>query len=254
MSKEPPERKSSKSPSQVKRTSGRSRCSRSSSSNRSNTPSPSLRFSSDNECQTSNSNHSAPPPRLDQSKIKHIEVHNYEMESDSGSDNDLSNEAKRIMKRRKKEKEQLERLGSLVPIDTDTEADILRIAESNSTATPIPPRPKRIEMSIQTISLSQECNLDESDTRTSNLNNPYGPRTSKSVAFGKVCESSQVMSDTSGSTQSGGSSTLVDPSSPDRGHSMPDVVSSSPASYHERFKTRRRSEEQDSFKKLGKNP
>jgi len=179
----------------------------SSTSNRSNrsspaaTPESSKRRSnrnvpSDNEQSTSNNENAPKGTQSEQrKKIKDVQVYNYELDSDSGSDEGLSNEAKRIMKSRKKEQDRLKRLGSLVPIDTETDLDNIRLAESCSTAAPIPPRPKRVEMSLQTITLSdvdiagvQSENL----IRRSSIFDPYAARVSKSVTFGTVCEGEYV--------------------------------------------------------------
>ena len=74
-----------------------------------------------------------------------IPLYDYESTTtfDLGSDSDedeLSNEAKRIMRKRKKEKENLAKLGKLVPIDTKTEENALEAAASTSRALPLPLR------------------------------------------------------------------------------------------------------------------
>jgi len=165
--------------------------------------------SSDNEQDTSNNENEQKGSQSEQrKKIKDVQIYNYELDSDSGSDEGLSNEAKRIMKRRKKEQDRLKRLGSLVPIDTDTDLDNIRLAESSSTAAPIPPRPKRVEMSLQTITLSDVdiTGVASQDLRRrSILFDPYAARVSKSVTFGTVCEGEVV-----GSIRSSAASSVTD--------------------------------------------
>jgi len=194
--------------------SGSNRSSSNRSSPRAGTPESSKRRSnrnapSDNEQDTSNNVNEPKGSQSEQrKKIKDVQIYNYELDSDSGSDEGLSNEAKRIMKRRKKEQDRLKRLGSLVPIDTDTDLDNIRLAESSSTAAPIPPRPKRVEMSLQTITLSDVdiTGVASQDLRRrSILFDPYAARVSKSVTFGTVCEGEVV-----GSIRSSAASSVTD--------------------------------------------
>ena len=72
----------------------------------------------------------------------------FALDSDSDDETELSNEAKRIMKKRKKEKEKLAKLGKLVPIDTSSES--VDIAAGQSQALPLPLREKISELSVMT--------------------------------------------------------------------------------------------------------
>merc|ERR1711973_340282 len=72
---------------------------------------------------------------------------------DSGSDDDLTIEAKRVMRERKREKQQLEKLGTLTPIvSTSTEATSIpaSLASSKMGMDPIPMRKKRADTQIST--------------------------------------------------------------------------------------------------------
>merc|ERR1711915_6030 len=73
---------------------------------------------------------------------------------DSGSDDDLTIEAKRIMRDRKREKQQLEKLGTLTPISTSTLSSSSSVPLGHSCSKtgrdPIPMRKKRADTQIQT--------------------------------------------------------------------------------------------------------
>ena len=98
-----------------------------------------------------------PPPLYDYSSTT-----TFALESDSDED-DLSNEAKRIMKKRKKEKEQLAKLGPLVPIDTEA----IEVAESQSRAMALPLREKVSEMSVLTTVNSKASSAGSTSIKTS---------------------------------------------------------------------------------------
>jgi len=66
----------------------------------------------------------------------------------SGSDDDLGPEAKRILRKRKLEKQKLAKLGKLIPIETELDQDTISIAESISNAQPLPLRTKVAESNL----------------------------------------------------------------------------------------------------------
>merc|ERR1711911_223326 len=61
---------------------------------------------------------------------------------DSGSDDEMSIEAKRVLRRKKLEREKLQKLGKLIPIETENEPENIKLAESQSEAYALPMRPK----------------------------------------------------------------------------------------------------------------
>ena len=95
---------------------------------------------------------------------------------DSGSDDEMSIEAKRVLRRKKLEREKLQKLGKfiklqfnlrdlrlcdklkkgkLIPIETENEPEIIKLAESHSEAYALPMRPKE-----------EVSNLTDRDPRT----------------------------------------------------------------------------------------
>merc|ERR1711917_87350 len=70
---------------------------------------------------------------------------------DSGTDDEMSIEAKRILRLKKLEREKLQKLGKLIPIDTENEADIIELATSNSEAYALPMRPKEEISNLTTL-------------------------------------------------------------------------------------------------------
>ena len=104
---------------------------------------------------------------------------------DSGSDDEMSIEAKRVLRRKKLEREKLQKLGKfiklqfnlqdlrrcdklkkgkLIPIETENEPEIIKLAESHSEAYALPMRPK-VEVSNLT-ELSKRCSMIRSSTLT----------------------------------------------------------------------------------------
>jgi len=123
-----------------------------------------------------------------------VEVFNYEIDTDEESDGELSEDAKRIMIRRQQEREEMKRLGSLVPIETSM--DELKSVASRSSARPIPLRTKHnyaSDLSLATthaslksiVSVTTSIDPDDPRERKSSLYNP-GLRVTKSVSFGTV--------------------------------------------------------------------
>ena len=76
------------------------------------------------------------------------------------------------MRKRKKEKEQLAKLGPLVPIDTEE----IGVAESQSRAQPLPLREKASEMSVLTTATSKASSTTGSASVHSSKSNFPNPR------------------------------------------------------------------------------
>jgi len=116
---------------------------------------------------------------------------------DSGSDDEMSIEAKRVLRRKKLEREKLQKLGKLIPIETQNEPEIIKLAESQSEAYALPMRPK-VEVSNLTELLDRPSvrssiltNVTESELearRQSIISEECRRRKSKAVGFGLVEE------------------------------------------------------------------
>jgi len=115
--------------------------------------------------------------------------------SSSGSDDEMSIEAKRITRRKKLEREKLQQLGKLIPLDTAIETEVIRLAESNSAAYALPMRTKE-ELSDLSVLLSKDSSGHTSPVASTSLPNSRRPsiishelnrpRISKTVEFGVV--------------------------------------------------------------------
>jgi len=115
---------------------------------------------------------------------------------DSGSDDEMSIEAKRVLRRKKLEREKLQKLGKLIPIETENEPENIKLAESQSEAYALPMRPKE-EVSNLTELLTRSSvrssivtNFTESELarRQSIISEECRRRKSKAVGFGLVEE------------------------------------------------------------------
>jgi len=115
---------------------------------------------------------------------------------DSGSDDEMSIEAKRVLRRKKLEREKLQKLGKLIPLETENEPEIIKLAESQSEAYALPMRPKE-EISNLTelvnrtsVRSSMLTNITESELsrRQSIISEECRRRKSKAVGFGLVEE------------------------------------------------------------------
>merc|ERR1719356_823261 len=119
---------------------------------------------------------------------------------DSGTDDEMSIEAKRILRLKKLEREKLQKLGKLIPIDTENEADIIELATSNSEAYALPMRPKEEISNLTTLynvdsrpsfvsSLRSSVAYSDTDSsRPSIISDEIRSRKSKVVGFGLVEE------------------------------------------------------------------
>jgi len=120
---------------------------------------------------------------------------------DSGTDDEMSIEAKRILRLKKLEREKLQKLGKLIPIDTENEADIIELATSNSEAYALPMRPKEEISNLTTLynvdsrpsfissrRSSVLCSSDADSPRPSIISEDIRSRKSKVVGFGLVEE------------------------------------------------------------------
>jgi len=110
----------------------------------------------------------------------------------SGSDDEMSIEAKRVTRRKKLEREKLQKLGKLIPLDTEIETEMISLAESNSAAYALPMRTKE-ELSDLSVLLSQDsrpsiaCSSTPTTRRPSIVSRDLSrPRISKTVEFGVV--------------------------------------------------------------------
>merc|ERR1719447_2535402 len=121
--------------------------------------------------------------------------------TDSGTDDEMSIEAKRILRLKKLERDKLQKLGKLIPIDTENEADIIELATSNSEAYALPMRPKEEISNLTTlynvdsrpsfVSSMRSSVLYSSDaesSRPSIISEDFRSRKSKVVGFGLVEE------------------------------------------------------------------
>jgi len=115
---------------------------------------------------------------------------------DSGSDDEMSIEAKRVLRRKKLEREKLQKLGKLIPIETENEPEKIKLAESQSEAYALPMRPKE-EVSNLTELLNRASvrssivtNFTDSELarRQSIISEECRRRKSKAVGFGLVEE------------------------------------------------------------------
>merc|ERR1711990_1246025 len=110
---------------------------------------------------------------------------------DSGSDDEMSIEAKRVLRRKKLEREKLQKLGKLIPIETENEPEIIKLAESHSEAYALPMRPKEeVSKRSSMIRSSILTHVTESEVsrRQSIISEECRPRKSKAVGFGLVEE------------------------------------------------------------------
>jgi len=116
---------------------------------------------------------------------------------DSGSDDEMSIEAKRVLRRKKLEREKLQKLGKLIPIETENEPEIIKLAESHSEAYALPMRPKEEVSNLTELSKRSSMirssiltHVTESEVsrRQSIISEECRPRKSKAVGFGLVEE------------------------------------------------------------------
>merc|ERR1719312_64817 len=120
---------------------------------------------------------------------------------DSGTDDEMSIDAKRILRLKKLEREKLQKLGKLIPIDTENETDSIELAASNSEAYALPMRPKEEISNLTTlynvdsrpsfVSSMRSSVLYSSDadsSRPSIISEDIRSRKSKVVGFGLVEE------------------------------------------------------------------
>merc|ERR1719447_1412045 len=118
--------------------------------------------------------------------------------TDSGTDDEMSIEAKRILRLKKLEREKLQKLGKLIPIDTENETEIIELAASNSEAYALPMRPKEEVSNLTTlynvdsrpsfVSSMRSSVSDADSSRPSIISEDFRPRKSKAVGFGLVEE------------------------------------------------------------------